>query len=210
MTFGDLTTLANVKAWLQTGQSSFPTTDDALLANLVTAASQYIQTWLNRQIALADYLEVRDGTGGRRMQFACFPVVAVLSLTIDGQGIPHATSSSAAGYSFSQTQLAVRGYWFGRGAQNVIIAYTAGYSTTPPEMAQACVELVALRYRERTRIGEVSKSLGGAETVTYSQKDLSDGIKTLLQQYRLVTPVAGVRPIMAPTGADTTILAGVL
>ena len=67
MAFDDLTTLADVKAWLQTGQSSFPATDDALLTNLVTAASHYIQTWLNRQIAPADYLEVRDGTGGRRM-----------------------------------------------------------------------------------------------------------------------------------------------
>jgi hypothetical protein len=208
--FDDLTTLAGVKAWLQTGQSNFPATDDALLASLVTAASHYIQTWLNRQIALTDYLEVRDGTGGRRMQFACFPVSAVLSLTIDGQAIPPAISTYAAGYSFSQTQLAVRSYLFGCGIQNVVVTYTAGYPSTPPEIAQACIELVALRYRERTRIGEVSKSLGGAETVTYSQKDLSDGIKTVLQQYRLVTPVAGVRPMMAATSADTTILASVL
>jgi len=89
-------------------------------------------------------------------------------------------STCAAGYSFSQTQISVRSYMFGCGTQNVVIAYTAGYPITPPEIAQACIELVALRYRERTRIGEVSKSLGGAETVTYSQKDLSDGIKTLL------------------------------
>jgi hypothetical protein len=52
--------------------------------------------------------------------------------------------------------------------------------------------------------------LGGAETVTYSQKDLSDGIKTLLQQYRLVTPVAGIRPMMALASTDTTILASIL
>ena len=60
MAFGDLTTLADVKAWLQTGQAAFPATDDALLTRLVTAASQYIQTWLNREIASADFLEVRD------------------------------------------------------------------------------------------------------------------------------------------------------
>ena len=51
MAFGDLTTLADVKAWLQTGQAAFPATDDALLTRLVVAASQYIQTWLNRQIS---------------------------------------------------------------------------------------------------------------------------------------------------------------
>jgi hypothetical protein len=62
--FGDLTTLADVKAWLQTGQAAFPATDDALLTGLITAASQYIQTWLNRQISLANYFETRDGTGG--------------------------------------------------------------------------------------------------------------------------------------------------
>ena len=95
MAFGDLTTLADVKAWLQTGQAAFPATDDALLTRLVTAASQYIQTWLNRGIASADFLEVRDGTGGCRLQFACFPATAVLSLTFDGQAVPAATSFHA-------------------------------------------------------------------------------------------------------------------
>lgn len=210
MAFGDLTTLADVKAWLQTGQSALPVTDDALLTRLVTAASQYVQSWLSRPIAPADYFEVRDGTGGETLQFACFPVAEVLSLSIDGQEIPRAVSSRAPGYAFSPTQLSVRGYRFTRGVQNIAIGYTAGYSTIPPDIAQACIELVALRYRERTRIGEVSKSLGGAETVAYSQKDLSDAIKTLLQQYRTVIPVAGVRPMMAPGNADPATVAGVL
>jgi hypothetical protein len=210
MASGDLTTLADVKAWLQTGQNAFPTTDDALLTRLITATSQYIQTWLNRQIAIADYLEVRDGTGGQRLQFACFPVVAVLSLTIDGQAIPPAVPSNPMGYSFSPTQLAVCGYTFNRGAQNISVSYTAGYSTTPPDIAQACIELVALRYRERTRIGEVSRALGGAETVTYAQKDMSDAAKTLLQQYRLVAPLAAITPMAAPAGSDAAIRSGVL
>lgn len=207
MALGDLTTLADVKAWLQTGHNAFPATDDALLTRLVTAASEYIQTWLNRSIALADYLEIRDGTGGEALQFACFPVVEVRSLTIEGQMIPLAATSRDAGYAFSPTQLFVRGYSFTRGIQNVAVSYTAGYRSIPPDIAQACIELVALRYRERSRIGEVSKSLGGAETVTYAQKDLSDGIKTLLQQYRLVIPVVGVRPMPASIGADTPTVA---
>src|SRR6266478_6375740 len=177
MASGDLTTLADVKAWLQTGQSAFPTTDDALLTRLITAASQFIQTWLNRRIVEADYFELRDGTGGKRLQFGSFPVSAVLSLTIDGQIIPAAVSSWAPGYTFSPTQLALRGYSFTRRAQNVMVTYTAGFTTTPPEVAQACIELIGLRYRERTRVGEVSKAIGGGETVTYSQKDMSDAIK---------------------------------
>jgi hypothetical protein len=207
--FGDLTTLADVKAWLQTGQAAFPASDDALLTRLVTASSQYIQAWLNRRIASADYVETRDGNGGRRLQFACFPVTAVLSLTIDGQVVPATTPSSAAGYTFSPTQLSVCGYRFNRRAQNVVVSYTAGYSTTPPEVAQACIELVALRYRERTRIGEVSRSLGGAETVAYAQKDMSDAIKTLLQQYRLVAPVATIQPTPEVTNGNAVPISGV-
>jgi hypothetical protein len=208
--FGDLTTLADVKAWLQTGQAAFPATDDTVLTRLITAASQYIQTWLNRQIALADYLETRDGNGGDRLQFACFPVTAMLSLTIDGQAVPVAASTIAAGYRFSPTQLSVRGYRFNRGAQNVIVAYTAGYTSTPPDVAQACIELVALRYRERTRIGEVSRSLGGAETVAYAQKDMSDATKTLLQQYRLVAPITGIQPLPMAAGTDAATVCGAL
>jgi hypothetical protein len=124
--------------------------------------------------------------------------------------VPRAPPSLAAGYSFSSTQLSVRGYKFSRGTQNIAIAYTAGYPTTPPEIAQACIELVSLRYRERTRIGEVSRSLGGAETVSYSQKDLSDAIKTLLLQYRLVAPVSAIIPALAPNGVEAAVVSGVL
>ena len=180
-----------------------------MLSKRTTAYPTTIQTWLNRQIAWADYLEVRDGTGGDRLQFACVPVVAVLSLTIDGQPIEPAASHRA-GYNFSRTQLSVRGYRFCRGVQNVVMAYKAGYPAPPPDIAQACIELVALRYRERTRIGEVSKSLGGAETVTYAQTDLGAAIKSLLRQYRLVSPVAGFRPVVTSAGADAAIIAGAL
>jgi hypothetical protein len=215
MTYGDLTTLSDVKAWLQVGQSAFPPTDDALLARLITAASQYIQTWLNRRIAPADYTEVRDGTGGQRLQFACFPVTAVQSLTIDGIPIPPAPPPApgtglTAGYMFSSTEIALRGYYFTRRPQNVVMTYTAGYPVTPPELSQACIELVALRYRERTRVGEVSKALGGGETVSYAQKDMSAATATLLQQYRAVAPVAAGFVMLAATATDPALVGAAL
>lgn len=212
MAFGDLTTLGDVKAWLRTGQAAFPDTDDALLARLITAASQFIQAWLNRQIASADWREVRDGTGGQRLAFANFPATAVLSLSIDGLAIPPAADDGGfgAGYVFTPTELALRGYVFTRRAQNVAMTYTAGYAVTPPDIAQACVELVCQRYRERTRIGEVSRALGGSETVTYSQKDMSDDVRLLLSQYRVVAPVSGFARRVAATATDPALLAAAL
>jgi Phage gp6-like head-tail connector protein len=227
--FGDLTTLADVKAWLQTGQSAFPATDDALLTRLITAASQFIQTWLNRQIASQDWIEIRDGLGSVlgpcdvRYQFAAFPVSAVSLVAVGGLIIPPipasppaqcgvavvSTSATKAGYLFTPTQLAIRGYVVPRKAGCVTLQYTAGYAVTPPELAQACIELVALRYRERSRIGEVARAVGGGETVSYSQKDMSDSIKTLIQQYRIVAPIAGFL-MPAPTQTDAATLASTM
>jgi Phage gp6-like head-tail connector protein len=212
MAFGDLTTLDDVKAWLQTGQTAFPDTDDALLTRLITAASQFIQTWLKRQIAPGDWQEVRDGGGGQRLAFANVPVSAVLSLSIDGMLIPPAPADGgfAAGYVFTPTELALRGYIFTRRAQNVIVTYTAGYAATPPDVAQACIELVSQRYSERTRIGEISGSVSGSETVSYSQKDMSDDVKLLLSQYRMVAPVSGFVRRLAATASDPALVAAAL
>ena len=212
MAFGDLTTLADVTAWLQTGQNPFPSVDDALLARLITAASRFIESWLDRRITMADWVEIRDGNGGQRLAFANFPVSAVLSLSIDGLSIPAAPAGGGfgAGYVFSPTELALRGYVFSRRAQNVVVTYTAGYADVPPDIAQACIELVCQRYRERARIGEVSKALMSGETVTFSQKDMSDDVKTLLAQYRAVTPVSGFARMLAPTATDTATVAAAL
>lgn len=180
----DLTTLANARQWL--GLTS--TNDDALLSRLITATSNYIQSWLNRSFASQAYTETRDGAGGERMLFANYPVTAVASVTIDGQSIPLASGSQAPGYLFSTTTLFVNGYAFTRGRQNVTIAYTAGFAATPAEIEQACLELMAVRYKERDRIGQVSKSIGG-ETITFSQKDFPDSVRTILNNYKKVVPL---------------------
>jgi hypothetical protein len=209
MAFGDLTTLADVKAWLQTGQDAFPATDDVLLARLITGASGFVQSWINRQIVPADWQEVRDGSGGQRLAFANFPVTAVLSLSIDGLDIPPSPADGGygAGYVFSPTELALRGYVFTRRAQNVIVTYTAGYLVTPPDIAQATTELVCQRYRERTRIGEVSRAVAGGETVTYAQQDMSADVKLLLSQYRALAPVSGFGRRLAATATDPLLVA---
>lgn len=181
----DLTTLENVKEWLGILETE---ADDTLLARLITAASQFIQTWIGRLIASQGYTEVRDGHGGRRLIFANYPVTAVASVKVDGVAIPAANGALAAGYRFTATFLSLTGYAFTRALGNVELAYTAGYAATPPELEQACIDLVALRYKERERIGQVSASLAG-QTVTFSQKDVPDGVRTVLNAWKKVVPL---------------------
>lgn len=137
----DLTTLPNVKQWLSlTGLS------DPLLSRMITSVSAYLQSWLNRVIAAADYTEVRNGTGGAVLPLQQFPVLSVSSLTIDGIVIPLRPPLSAnsvsplgsmftgfgppAGYTFDDFSVYVVGNKFWRGFQNIGVAYSAGYQST--------------------------------------------------------------------------------
>jgi hypothetical protein len=231
MAYGDLCSLADVKAWLSTGGpgSPFPSLDDGLLARLITAESQAIIAWLNRPILAADWIEYRDGGGlwgprEAKFPFGVTPCTAVLLVVVDTVTIPaippaaiappgqSVTSfyTTQAGYLFTPTQLIIRGYPVPRRAGVVMMQYTAGYASVPPDVAQACIELVALRYRERGRIGEMSKHLGDGSTVSYERKDIPDSIKTMLQPYRLVAPLYGTAPQLAPTATDPATLVGAI
>jgi hypothetical protein len=111
---------------------------------------------------------------------------------------------------FSPTELALRGYVFTRRLQNVLVTYTAGFATAPPDIAQAAIELVALRYRERSRIGETSRALTGGETVTYSTRDMSDDVKLLLSQYRVVAPSSSFARRLGAGATDALLMAAAL
>lgn len=188
MAVNDLAALDDVKAWLFAGPSAAPTTDDALLGWLISAASSFITSWLGGPWPLQAWSEQRDGTGGRVLVFAHRPVQAVSELTIDGQPVPPATDGTMPGYLFSPTVLALRGWRFSRGTGNVRIGYTAGYAIPPDDLVQACIFLVAWRYRGRDRTGLTSKGLGG-ETTGFSQADLPPDVLGVLQRYRsVVTP----------------------
>ena len=183
MAAGDLTSLASVKVWL--GIPTGSTGDDALLTGLVTSASQFIQTWLDRQLAQANYTETRDGNGGQRLLFANYPVTAVSSLVIGGTAIAASSGYLTAGYLFTPGEIRLNGYRFCRGFGNIVVSYTAGYAVIPPDIAQAATELVALRYRERDRIGHASKTING-ESVAFTIVDMPPSVRTALGQYRRV------------------------
>jgi Phage gp6-like head-tail connector protein len=180
----DLTTLANLKSWLNVTT----TADDVLLQRLITAVSGFIATWLDRPVAEARYEEMRDGSGGRCLVFAVSPVSSVASVSIGGRPVPPSLGGGLPGYLFSSTRLALLGYRFSKGCGNVFLSYTAGYADIPPDIEQAAIELAAARYRERDRIGLVTKGLAGDST-QFVLRDMPPDVATLLSQYRKVVPV---------------------
>lgn len=196
----DLTTVANASSWLGLTTA----TDDALVQRLITAISVTIAGYCSQNLVSQSYTETRNGTGGAKLMLKQGPITAVASLTIDAIAIPVRTAPGQTGYYFDTDFLYVDGYAFTRpgtspnlylrstsaGAQNVVIAYTAGYAPIPFDLEQACIELLAVRFKQRDRIGLKSKMLG-AETMAYDLSALPATVTSMLNQnYVRVVPVA--------------------
>ena len=185
MPAGDLTDLTTVKSWL--GISG--TTTDTLISGLITAVSTFIPSYLGRQVLSASYVETYRGNGQSELLLRNFPITAVASVAFAGQTLTAAADpvTLTSGILFDDRVLALIGHRFPL-ALPVVVAYTAGYATTPPDIAQAAIELTGEAFRRRDRIGLNSKSLGGQEVVAFSLKDMNDTIRALLAPYQVLAP----------------------
>ncbi len=183
----DLTTLSDVKAWLS---PTPPDSEDDLLSRLITAESNVIHRYLNRYLPWTEYQEVRDGTGTNTMLFANFPVTAVSAVKIGTIDIPASPNLGLTfGYLFTPVAITLRGWRFPRGRQNVAFRYNAGYSIIPSAVSQACVEMVTLRYRERSREGLVQETVVGVASETFASLSMTPSIEGTLKPFRQVIPV---------------------
>ncbi|MBM4301646.1 MAG: hypothetical protein FJ121_08965 [Deltaproteobacteria bacterium] len=186
MAAGDLTTLSNLRAWLNL------TTDaaDTLLARLITAVSAFIQgpEALGYQVPSQNYSLVLNGHGGDVLVLGRPPLTAVASLVIDGVTILPASTSTAYGYRFSPSAVWLKGYVFTRGRGNVELACTRGYAATPADLEQAALELIGVRFKERDHIGQDAATMSG-QNITFSTRDMPASVKTVLQAYKKVAPV---------------------
>lgn len=182
---GNLCSLLDVKGYLVVQNDG----DDWILQRIITVASSFIQQWLSWTIASQVYTETRNGHGGIAMMLKNPFVTAIASLTIDGTAVAASPSPTKAGYTFDDRTVYLRGQIFTRAQQNVVITYTAGLPTVPPELAQCCIDLVGRKYRERSRIGVTSEQVGGQQTVSFSQKDMEANTQTILLNWRSPIPV---------------------
>jgi uncharacterized phiE125 gp8 family phage protein len=187
MADGNLTALADLRAWLNL------TTDgaDEVLARLITAASAFIQgpEGIGYQVASQSYALVLDGHGGDVLVLGSKPpLTGVTSLVIDGVTIRAAALSTDYGYRFSPSAIWLQGYQFSRGRGNVELVCTRGWATTPADLEQAAIELIAVRFKERDHIGQDMASMQG-QNITFSTRDMPNSVKTVLQGYKKVVPV---------------------
>lgn len=178
----DLTTLANVKDYMQISDTS----QDTVLTRLISAFSQWFLTQVNRgALLLSTYTEQRNGSGGDSLTTIYWPIQAVTSLSVDGITIPPSPGPNQPGFVFDSFSIwLVGGYRFCRGRGNIQIVYQAGYTSTPLDVEQAVIDQVAFTLRRQPNLGTVSQSMNGITTVSFSQQDLAPGVKNVVQMYR--------------------------
>lgn len=139
MAASDLTTLANVKAWLSVTDGK----SDAILSRLISSVSAQILAYIGRDAMYSHpRSEVRDGSGTNVFLLANWPVTQVVSVTIDGASIPPSLpvtgGDSTAGWILSpwdefppgsnQLVSLKGGLRFNQGTKNINIVYIAGYA----------------------------------------------------------------------------------
>ncbi len=138
MSPNDLTTLADLKAWLGIASGD----DDALLAGLITDVSAAILSDLGRAtVRPTIYAEIRNGGGEAAILLRQWPVNQVLSLAMDGFPIALATTgppntasaileSADPAPPGTMQRLSLRGCNLARGIGNVAVSYRAGYEVS--------------------------------------------------------------------------------
>lgn len=197
----DLNTLANLEAYLGIASGS-PV--EPLLQTLLTAASQYISSYCNRQFILGPVTEVRNGGGNSFMMFGEYPVQTITSVFINGRPVPAATPPSftaaavQSGYMFTRFKLSLFGYLFYSGNANVYLQYTAGFDPAlpigapggiPADLAEAAVELAALKFKQKDRIGVTGTESIDGQSVTFGDIAMSAATKDVLRNYKKVIQI---------------------
>ena len=187
MAASDLVSLGEVKSWL----NITTTNDDAMLSTLITQISGWADGYANRTLYTNTYTLVCDGRGETRKIVPNWPITSVSSVTIDGMVIPASTDGLIPGYVFDTTlpRITLIGYRFNCGQSNVVINYTAGYSTFPNQLILAAKQLVGARYRSRSWQGKTSATGPAGQSANYYITDeATPEVLRILDSFRRVTP----------------------
>lgn len=183
-----LTTLANVKAF----KNIAGTEHDAELARLIPMADALIARYCGRTFEAASVTEYHSTRAAiPRLALARPPVTAITSIhddpdrqygsgTLLTPGTDYVLEDPEAGIvAFDQ-------YTVLGGINNLKVVYDGGYATIPADLEQAAIEIVWLTrdLGDQALLGILSKSIADG-SVTAFQRDRIDGVRTILDAYRL-------------------------
>lgn len=201
MTLGTnaLTTLARAKT--EIGIPPGDTSQDNLIEKYITAATQFIETYLNRKIKRAEYTHYLTGNDTPSIPLLQFPIEKPSAVYIDDDwAFAVASLLASSEYDTQFDCLLVRkvGY-FPNKPRNIKVQYFAGYDIIPADIEEACLLMVVWIYgiKSSETIGVTSKSKVG-DSVTFDA-NIPPLVKALLDPMKrdtwvkaqLSSPISG-------------------
>lgn len=200
-----LTTLARTKAYLGISGDS----QDTALVMLINMATGTIEQYCKRRFKNQEYSnDIYDGTGTSEIVLRQFPVTELESLEVNTNtiGSPSWQTVEASRYGFYSDGRVALGPGFQAflpsdagqfliGPQRYLITYTAGYlidfdheadpaqHNLPPELEQACLNLVGAYMNARKSQGLKSAKVGDI-TMVFKDSIANDAeTKAVLERY---------------------------
>lgn len=184
--------LADVKESL--GIASSVTTYDNLIIRKINQATLAIENYCGRRFKSTDYVETYDATNINELILRQRPIISLTSLevrdtqlnsndweTVDSELYHQDTNAGVLELLFRAS-----GLW-----NQYRVTYTAGYTTIPEDLAEACVSLACYYFNNRdgSDVGVASKKEGQRE-LRYANgslnfKSISEnlGIDGILESY---------------------------
>lgn len=171
--FAYLATLAQCKRYLSIGDSS----KDAILLDLLAGTSDLMEEWMRRRIIPTSYLsEFHELSGDVDVvSVDHWPIVTIEAVRVNG--VLLSTSEYRRVHERSIQRLDSSGRPIDFDSGDVEVDYTAGYSSVPTGLRNACVAEVALRYKNSTP--------GGGRLGTRGEA-LPQGVETSYDEHRFL------------------------
>jgi len=206
MSVQDLTTIENLKGWLPINTAT--TSDDNNLTRLITAVSvDFMRATHRPDLLQADYTEVREGDGSKRLIVYHWPLVSIASLQVGAATIAESADKVASGYYIDQDidpervwNIYLIGSEFADGSP-VKIAYSAGYVqpgtpgpltagqvALPGDIEQAVIDWCAYRYKMRPNVGINARRSTEGESNETELLDAPPNVLQVIERYKRCLP----------------------
>ncbi|MBM4286901.1 MAG: hypothetical protein FJ135_01915 [Deltaproteobacteria bacterium] len=180
----NLTSLAQVKALLETQETQW----DGLVEELIAAVSARAAAYCNRDFERKERVEYHDG-GGRYLYLKGLPVMEIASIHgSDAWEWDDGTLIPADHYQvFGAGMVAYRfGFW-PYGSRALKVVYTGGYApeAVPEDLEMAVRTQVAYDFRRRKDIGLESVSFPDGSIQKMASGEFLQSVKQVLDRYRI-------------------------
>jgi len=161
----------------------------AILTYYINTASALCNTITMRKLKSRDLTEYYSGDGTNIILTNEYPITAITAVYDDldrSYGSDTLIDSSDLVYLPDRLayMIVYDGGTFNSGIKNLKVQYTAGYTTIPYDLQQACLEIIAYYYKntEENRFGVTARTIGGG-SVTIETNNIPDSAMTILARY---------------------------